>query len=250
MDHQEIEWQYDAPRGLRKVEEWLDGCDPEGSALAILRGSSKELTDTYYDTEDWRLYHAGYALRIRREASGKGIEATMKSIVAGAGNLYRRREISESLAGDGPDALQNARGPVGIRLEALAGPRKMRPIFEVCTRRRTFDLLLDGQPTGSEKVRVGGSANVVRVGEVALDDSEVPLGDGSAHLARVEVEVDASAGIVPSRLEDFVKEMEAALGLRPAAISKYEAGLFATGRDPEEETGAEAEAGDKGSEKE
>lgn len=246
MDHQEIEWQYDAPRGLRKVEEWLDGHDPEGSGLAILRGSSKQLTDTYYDTEGWWLYRAGYALRIRWEASGKGTEVTMKSIASGAGNLHRRREISESLAGDGLDALQKARGPVGIRLKALAGPRKMRPIFEVRTRRRTFELLLDGQPTDSEKARVGGSANVVRVGEVALDDSEVPLGDGSTHLARVEVEVNASAGIVPPQLEDFVKEMEAALGLRPVVISKYEAGLFATGQDPKDGEGA----GDKGLEKE
>ena len=87
------------------------------------------------------------------------------------------------------DALQKASGPVGVRLKALTGPRKMRPIFEIRTHRQTFDLLLDGQPTDPEKAWVSGSANVIRIGEVALDDSEIPLGNESARLTRVEVEV-------------------------------------------------------------
>jgi triphosphatase len=243
-DHQEIEWQYDAPDGLEKVEGWLD--DPGGFGLLVLENSLKELADTYYDTEDWRLYRAGYALRVRR-VSGEGSEATMKSLASAAGNLHRRREISELLEGNGIEALPVTTGPVGEHLRELVEPGELRPIFEVRTRRRTFDLLLDERPADLEKSQTRGSA--VRIGEVALDRSEIPSGEEPARLMRVEVEVDASAAVdAPTRLKDFVEAMEEALGLRPTGISKYEAGLSATGQNPDSE--ANLMAGDEGREKE
>ena len=235
MDRQEIEWQYEAPHGLEKVEEWLDGRDPEAFGLAVFGSSFKEFTDIYYDTEDWRLYGAGYALRIRWGTLNSGSEATMKSLTLAEGNLHRRRETSELLESNDLGALIRASGSVGIRLRALLGPRELRPIFEIHTRRQTFDLLLHEQPA---EARVGGSAEAVRVGEVALDDSEIPLGDESAHLTRVEVEVDASATTASSRLEDFAKGMERSLGLRPTTISKFEAGLSVTGQNPSVEAKA------------
>ena len=230
MERQEIEWQYEAPHGLEKVEKWLGGRDPGAFGLAVFGSPFKEFTDTYYDTEDWRLYRAGYALRIRRGALDSGSEATMKSLTPAEGNLHRRREISELLESDNLVALLRASGSVGIRLRTLLGPRELRPIFEIYTRRQTFDLLLDEQPA---EVRVGDSAEAIRIGEVALDDSEIPLGDGSARLTRVEVEVDASATTASSsKLEDFAEAMERNLGLRPTKISKFEAGLFVTGQSP------------------
>jgi inorganic triphosphatase YgiF len=226
---QEIEWQYDAPSGLEKVEEWLGSRDPEGFGLVVLGGSFKELTDTYYDTGDWRLYRAGCALRVRRDASTQGFEAMMKSPIFTADNLHRRREISEPLETDELRALQMAPGPVGERLRTLAGPREVRPIFEVRTRRRTFALLLDVS-ADPKKAQTGGSAGASRVGEVVLDDSEIPFEGSSTRLTRVEVEVDGAS--LPPRLKGFVKAMEVALGLRPTTVSKYEAGLFVTGQDP------------------
>ena len=249
-DRQEIEWQYDAPGGLEKVEAWLGECDPRGSGLVLLGGSLKELADTYYDTEDQQLYHAGYALRVRKV--GESYEATMKALTPAdgvAGNLHRRREISESLESDSVGALLEAPGPVGAHLKTLVGSRKLRILFEVHTRRRAFDLL-DGEVADPGEVQTGGPA--VRIGEIALDSSEIPLGggDGLVRLARVEVEVGASAASsIPLKLENFVKAMEEALGLQPTAISKYEAGLSATGQSlPDGKTSREAK--DKGSERE
>ena len=229
VDRQEIEWQYDAPDGLKKVEGWLLG-DPERFGLTVLKNLSKELVDTYYDTGDWRLYHAGYALRVRREGVGDS-EATMKSLVPADGNLHRRREISEPLEGDEVETLFAAPGPVGVCLRALADAREMRRIFEVRTSRRTFDLVSDGQATDPKKAL---TSFAVRVGEVALDHSEIPLGASNkpARLTRVEVELDTSASGAYSKLEGFVKAMEEALGLLPATTSKYEAGLSATGQSP------------------
>ena len=125
LDHQEIEWQFDADVG--SVEGWLEET-PAVSGLRVVPGETKELTDTYYDTEDWRFYRAGYALRVRRD--GKRVEATMKSLAPPEdGGLKRRREISEPLRSDGPKPLKSARGPVGERLRLLAGARDVRPLF-------------------------------------------------------------------------------------------------------------------------
>lgn len=201
--------------------------DPGVLGLAVLGGLLKEFTDTYCDTEDWRIYRASYALRIRQDTSSS--EATMKSTISAAdGNLRRRREISEPLKNNQIDALPMTSGLVGIRLRELIGSHKLCRIFEVRTRRQTFDLLLDEQLVESERAQTSDAA--VRVGEVALYNSEIPLSDGLVRLSRVEVEVDISAANVFWKLESFVKAMEVALGFRATNISEYEAGLYGTGQ--------------------
>lgn len=235
-DRQEIEWQYNVPEGLEQVEQWLGSREESGKltdlGLAVFRGSSKELVDTYYDTGDWRLYHAGYALRTRRESSCGDSEATMKSLISessAAGNLRKWREISELLKSDRGDTLLTARGPVGVRLRALLDSHEVRRIFEVCTRRQTFNLITNRQIANSEKTLA-----TVRAGEVALDRSEIRPGPDAEpiRLTRVEIEADASATAASRELKDFAKKMERALRLRPTTTSKYEAGLFAIGQSP------------------
>ncbi|HYQ85380.1 MAG TPA: CYTH domain-containing protein, partial [Rubrobacter sp.] len=76
-DHQEIEWQFDAG-DLESVEGWLDQHTSGSSGLVAAPESTLEITDTYYDTDDWRFYRAGYALRVRN--SDGEVEATMKSL--------------------------------------------------------------------------------------------------------------------------------------------------------------------------
>jgi triphosphatase len=76
-DHQEIEWQFDAGE-LESVEGWLGQHDSGSSGLLVAPESTVEITDTYYDTDDWRFYRAGYALRVRN-TDGE-VEATMKSL--------------------------------------------------------------------------------------------------------------------------------------------------------------------------
>jgi triphosphatase len=240
-DHQEVEWQFDGA-DLARVEAWLKE-HPEGLGVVVGPDVDKELADTYHDTGDWRLYRAGYALRLRKVDQRRS-EATLKSLApATEDGSVRRREISEPLRGDDVAALLRKKkpGPVGERLRALVGDREVRTLFEVRTRRRIFDLFDeqaggDSSPGGvlqdtSGDIRRDSS----RVGEVALDSSEIPLGDEPLRLARVEVEADASAPEIYSNLlKGFVESMEEALGLLPAAHSKYEAGLLAAELDPEE----------------
>jgi CHAD domain-containing protein len=220
-DHQEVEWQFDAD-DLESVESWLGQHNSGSSGLLIAPESTVEITDTYYDTDDWRFYRAGYALRVRN-TDGE-IEATMKSLTPAEGSLRRRREISEPLSDDGPATLKKAEGPVGGRSKTLVGRREMRSLFTIKTRRQGFALLLEGSADGNQED--------VRIGEILLDTSKIPLGEASARLTRVELEAGIGTAPTPDLL-GFVDEMQSVLDLAPASISKYETGLYACGLNPE-----------------
>jgi triphosphatase len=213
LDQQEVEWQFEAA-DLDLVENWLEG-HPSASGLTLVRGATTELTDAYYDTEDWCFYRAGYALRVRRD--GKSSEATMKSLTPAEGALRRRREISEPLAG-GIEALWRTSGPVGERLRALVGDQDPRPLFEIRTRRRTFEL------------RPEGADGNISVGEISLDEVEI-LGEAPTRLSRIEVEVAPDARL-RDIVEGFVDWLRNALRLRPAETSKFRVGLSAAGLNP------------------
>src|SRR5215207_1944791 len=120
-DHQEIEWQFDAS-DLEPVEGWLDQHNSGSPGLLIAPESTLEITDTYYDTDDWRFYRAGYALRVRN--TDGAVEATMKSLTPAEGSLRRRREISKPLEDDKPSTLKQAGGSSANDLErSSAGAR-------------------------------------------------------------------------------------------------------------------------------
>jgi CHAD domain-containing protein len=88
----------------------------------------------------------------------------------------------------------------------------VRQVLQVRTRRRPFVL------------RVGG----VDAAEMALDDTMIVVGNGQRpmQLRRVEVEVRPEW---QDALEPLVRQLQAACGLRPATLSKFEAGLLALG---------------------
>src|SRR5919112_2512559 len=133
-------------------------------------GEKKELTDVYYDTEDWKLYRTGYTLRIRK-LDRRRYEATIKSLAsATSGDDARRRGISEPLGGEEPGVLLGKKRPgsVGKPLRALVGTRELRPLFEVRTRRRIFDLF--EVQTGGADGSVDGRDND-SLGEVLQDAS-------------------------------------------------------------------------------
>ncbi len=229
-DHQEIEWQFDADE-LEPVEGWL-GQHSSGSGLVVAPESTERITDTYYDTDDWRFYRAGYALRVRK--AGSGVEATIKSLTPAEGNLRRRREISEPLGDDEPSTLGRASGPVGEISRALLGDHELSPMFRIQTRRQRFALLLTDAADGGEGRGEASGADGGRIGEVSLDASEIPLGEDEEPTRLRRIEVEAATGTAPTPdLRGFVDELQSALGLSPTSISKYEAGLYAAGLSPD-----------------
>jgi inorganic triphosphatase YgiF len=61
-DSREVEWQL-ASSDLGSVRRWLDAQDSiEG--LVVAPQPTLQIFDTYFDTDDWRIFRAGYALRV------------------------------------------------------------------------------------------------------------------------------------------------------------------------------------------
>jgi triphosphatase len=232
LDHQQIEWQFEAVE-LALVEKWLQE-HPSAAGVAVVPGWASDLTDIYYDTEDWRLYRAGYALRVRN-TDGKSAEATMKALSPPEDGLRRRREISEPL--EGVETPKGISGPVGERVRRLAGTAHLRPLFEVSTLRRTFALCTDTPCSGeivedtSGNIRPQNSEQDAIVAEIALDESEIFANGEATNLSRVEVEVGSDA-VIHEGVRDFIEVLREALELRPTLISKFRTGLSVAGLSP------------------
>jgi triphosphatase len=211
----EIEWQFDA-LDLRPVERWLATLptlsiagDQQQTVTALAR-TPRRMTDSYLDTEDWRLARAGFVVRTRRR--GRHDEITLKDMQsAEAGGLRQRLEVTEELPAGGAAAL-GPDGPVGRRVHAVAGRRPLRQLLQVRTRRRPFAL------------RVGG----VDAAELALDDTTIVVGNGQRPMQLRRVEVEVRPEWVEA-LEPVVLQLRVACGLQPATLSKFEAGLMAMG---------------------
>ncbi|HMK63137.1 MAG TPA: CHAD domain-containing protein [Acidimicrobiales bacterium] len=217
----EVEWQFDA-LDLRPVERWLNAdvsthdTTAEFAAPGGIPGSmvvealpSRRLVDTYLDTTDWRIGRSGFVLRLRRRAGAA--ELTLKDTSPAKGGLRQRLEVTEPLADGNVDAL-GADGPVGRRLHALIGNRPLRQVLGVRTRRRPYALRLDGS----------------QAAELALDDTVIEVVDSAqpVRLRRVEVEIEGSS---VERLSPLVERLRRECGLQPATLSKFEAGLLASG---------------------
>jgi triphosphatase len=213
----EVEWQFDA-LDLRPVERWLATLPTlavetdDGGTVTALARPPRRLTDSYLDTDDWRIARAGFVVRTRRR--GRQDEITLKDTRPAEGSGLRQRlEVTEVLPPSGPEAL-GPDGPVGRRLHAIVGSHRLREVLQVRTRRRPFAL------------RVGG----VDAAEVALDETVIVVGDGQRpmQLRRVEVEVDPAW---LDALEPIVRQLRVSCGLQPAGLSKFEAGLLALGQE-------------------
>ncbi|HET6171762.1 MAG TPA: CHAD domain-containing protein [Gaiellales bacterium] len=210
----DVEWQFDAV-DFRPVQRWLDQPERRNDPSAVevaADGSGVIQVEVYFETDDWRFRNAGYALRIRRLGRRHGAEASLKGlnpVSGGVPGLRSRLELSERLEGADLQTLLRAGGPVGRRVRALRGRKRLLPLFEVRTRRRTFVLNAPGSPSGT----------------IAFDETAIrpPRGGSPVRLQRVEIEVPPAAAQV---LEPFVLELRDACALQPAGLSKFEVGLL------------------------
>jgi len=211
-DDAEIEWQLDA-QDLGVVLRWIESSAAATDGISIAPPRTLDLVDTYLDTEDRRIERAGYAVRVRRERRLPP-EATLKSLDGASPDALRIRvELTEGLEVGEPAAVAGAPGPVGSRVRALVGPRRLVPLFDLHTRRRVFPL-----------AAAAGAA-----GELVLDETAIRLPGGRVlgRLRRVELETSAAA---VGAVRPLVEDLRRVCGLQPAALSKFESGLAATGR--------------------
>jgi triphosphatase len=204
----EVEWQL-VTRDVERIRRWLAGWSPGGS-WRVEPAGVQTLHDAYWDTPEWLLYGAGYALRVRRGRAG--VEATLKALTRARAGVARRREIAERLPDARLASLHASRGAVGRRLADLAGSAVPRRLFGLRTRRRTF------------RLRHGGRV----VGELVLDRTII-IARRTRRLERVEVEVGAGPVAL---VAGFVATLRRTRHLKAVRRSKFEEGLVAAGLVP------------------
>ncbi|MFL6602682.1 MAG: CHAD domain-containing protein [Steroidobacteraceae bacterium] len=212
-DGREVEWQL-ASTDLASVRRWLDDHGTiEG--LVLEPRSTLKIFDTYFDTDDWRIHRAGFALRIRSE-DGKS-EATLKSLRSNSTVMADRRELSETLQSTDSESIARSTGPVGMRVHAVSGAHPLQPLFEVHTSRQRYAV---------------HTANDERpLGEIALDETVIsrPQGEPQTSLQRVEVEALTDAH---EPLQTLVKALQSGCSLEAASDTKFSQGLKSVGLAP------------------
>src|SRR6478735_2426530 len=93
----EQEWQFSAS-GLDAAREWLAAQPRDGDHRRLAVQPTLDLIDTYYDSSDWMIFRAGFALRMRSERTGtedEQTEVTLKSLSKPQNGLARRTELSQ-----------------------------------------------------------------------------------------------------------------------------------------------------------
>ena len=212
-DGREVEWQL-ASTDLASVRRWLDDHGTV-DGLVLEPQSTLQIFDTYFDTDDWRIYRAGFALRIRSEA-GKS-EATLKSLKSSSTVMADRRELSEAIDGTESKLITESKGPVGTRVHAVTGAHPLQPLFEVHTARQRY--------------AVHAANDEQQLGEIALDETVIsrPSGQPQTSLQRVEVEALTEAH---EPLQTLVKTLQSDCSLETASDSKYSQGLKSVGLAP------------------
>jgi CHAD domain-containing protein len=212
-DGREVEWQL-ACADLGSVRRWLsDHGTIDG--LILEPRSTQQIFDTYLDTDDWRIYRAGFALRVRSESGTT--EATLKSLHSASTEVADRRELTETLNSSDNEAIRESIGPVGTRVFAVSGARTLLPLFELRTSRQRFAI------RKSDEAR--------QLGEIALDETVIsrPHGEPQASMLRVEVEALTETH---EPLRSLVKTLRSNCALEAASDTKYSLGLKSVGLAP------------------
>jgi triphosphatase len=212
-DGREVEWQL-ASTDLASVRRWLnDHGTIDG--LVLEPRSTLKLFDTYFDTDDWRIHRAGFALRIRSE-DGKS-EATLKSLRSNSNEMADRRELSEALQTSESDSIARSTGPVGMRVHAMSGAHRLQPLFEVHTSRQRY--------------AVHAANDDKPLGEIALDEAVISRPDGRPQTTMQRVEVEALTD-AHEPLQTLVKALRSGCSLESAPDSKFSQGLKSVGLAP------------------
>src|SRR5262245_31035614 len=97
----ELEWQF-AANDLDATRAWIARQPAARSERRFEPRTTLELRDSYYDTPDWMIFRAGFALRMREthDDAGEKTELTLKSLTDSKGGLANRMEFTEHIDGN------------------------------------------------------------------------------------------------------------------------------------------------------
>jgi triphosphatase len=217
MIEREIKFRLPEGVGAQRVREAV-----ESAGFRLTPGPSLAHEDRYLDTDDWTLYRAGIALRLRSGARGVHLEAkTLRSTSERA--LVRTEWSQEAPEGDPPWAML-APGHVAALLQPLAGLHvleRLRVRARLRNDRECFGWLRGDTPLGSLTVDHVNAMNGSDKAPVAFDEVEIEAegpDDGAAE------------GLRDRSLEEARTAVEAALGVQANVASKLATALAAAGQ--------------------
>lgn len=183
----------------------FDPADRDRLAACALFGpepaAKRRLAATYFDTPDFHLDKAGYALRIRKDGS-KRVQ-TVKAASSEAAGLFVRGEWELRVTSDKP-VFDERSGPLAQLFEVETLDR-IAPIFTTAIERQAAPL---ERPDGS------------RI-EYAIDTGEVRSGTRSSPVCELELELQKGA---PRALFDLARTLNEEIPLRLGVLTKSERG--------------------------
>jgi inorganic triphosphatase YgiF len=177
------------------------------------------IRDAYLETPDWRLYHAGYACRIRRSSRYAAYRAVLglKSLQRARRGVSTREEHERTVPWSryrrGLSDTLRREGDLGTRILSLLGGRKARIIFRIRNRRDTY------------AVRFGKRLRA----HVSLDDFTLLAGARRRRLAEVEIEIRTGTAEELRRLAGLLRRR---VGLSAQIRAKFKQGLDLAGLTP------------------
>ncbi|MFP4394693.1 MAG: CHAD domain-containing protein, partial [Anaerolineales bacterium] len=185
----------------------------------------RHIADTYLDTPQGSLLHAGYACR-QRQMTGK-LLITLKGLRQGPNDghsaIHRRPEWEVAL----PTALPPSQWPPGEvrhRVRQIVGDAPLEPLFTLRQERVLRDVTRAKQ----------------RIAELSLD--AVTLHHGGREQRYDELEIELQEAGVEADLAQLIDLLQARWALKAETRSKFERGLSFSGARPTLNTVQEAQA--------
>jgi inorganic triphosphatase YgiF len=202
--------------GDREIELTLAAAPPAVHAIRTHlfnghAGRIKRLTNTYFDTPDFRLRSRGLSLRVRSD--GARFVQTVKRFT---GDPTQRGEWENELPGPSVDLAllpdPDVRGAIGLLL-----PDELRPVFSNTVEREAH--VLEG----------GGNAGE-HVIEVVFDRGEIVADDNRAGISEIELELLKGE---PAALFEVAQQLTEVAPVAVEPLSKADRGFaLATGQAP------------------
>jgi triphosphatase len=215
----EMEWQFSAPE-LGSARDWLAAQPQDPAGRRFASRPTIDLCDTYFDSTDWMIFRAGFALRLRRARTGAAeetSEVTLKSLHASRDGIARRTEISQRVEVADMRTVLETQDGIGERIRELIGSRPLGELFSARTRRERQWLL--------------EADSDLPLAEFDLDETTLETPGGAVQsLRRVEVEC---LNAEPAAIDAVVQEFRASANLAPVDSSKFSSGLALAGLRPE-----------------
>lgn len=206
-----------------KVEKEIKLIAPDAEALRDLGAALKEICktvedqgtvlvrDAYYDTEDWRLYRAGFACRVRR--AGDRTLLCLKALTRQRAGFSARQEIEQRVPAPAPRRLDRLPAGAAVRkLRQIVEEEPTRLLFRLRNKRRVFVAHSDGA-----KVQVSG------------DDFTVIAAGRRKRMAEVEIELMDGP---EQALRGLARRLKRRMPLRTGTRAKFREGLLLSGRQP------------------